>query len=56
VVTIVGLALVAVLAGDAVLMVFDPHLTYRGAADAMFGLLAILRSLDKPADTERVPT
>jgi hypothetical protein len=55
-VAIIGLALVAVLAGDAVLMVFDPHLTYRGAADAMFGLLAMLRSLDKPADTERVPT
>jgi putative peptidoglycan lipid II flippase len=59
---IVGLTLVAVLAADAVLMLFDPHLTYRGAADAMFGLLAMLRTLGDdervPVDprTERVPT
>jgi murein biosynthesis integral membrane protein MurJ len=58
----IGLAVAAAVAADVVLMFFDPHLTYRGAADALFGLLAILRSLDKsgspdkPADTERVPT
>jgi hypothetical protein len=46
VVATIGLALVAVLVGDVVLMIFDPHLTYRGAADAMFGLLALLRVLD----------
>jgi hypothetical protein len=57
----IGLTLVAVLAADVVLMIFDPHLTYRGAADAMFGLLAMLRTLDDdrtPVDSspERVPT
>ncbi|HEV7963913.1 MAG TPA: lipid II flippase MurJ [Actinoplanes sp.] len=57
----IGLTLVAVLAADVVLMIFDPHLTYRGAADAMFGLLAMLRTLGDedgaPIDSqpERVP-
>jgi len=43
VVAVVGLAVAATVGGDVFLMIFDPHLTYRGAADALLSLLAILR-------------
>ena len=40
-VSVAGLALVTIVAVVSFLMLFDPHVTYRGTADALFGLVAL---------------
>jgi hypothetical protein len=42
---IAATALTAAMFSQVVLMVFDPHLTYRGSGDAIFLLLALVRKL-----------
>lgn len=48
---IVGFAMVVAIASQAVMMIFDPHLTFRGSGDALFlalGLFRILPRGDRP--------
>jgi peptidoglycan biosynthesis protein MviN/MurJ (putative lipid II flippase) len=42
---IVGLAMATAIMSQAVMMIFDPHLTFRGSGDALFLILALLRKL-----------
>lgn len=45
--SVAGIAVFAALAVITVLMVFDPHLTYRGSADVFFFLIALMAVQDR---------
>jgi murein biosynthesis integral membrane protein MurJ len=42
---VVGFALAAAMSSQMVMMIFDPHVTYRGSGDAIFLILGLLRIL-----------
>jgi hypothetical protein len=51
----VGVTVFCAMAADLFLMLFDPHITYRGAGDALFGLLALSRSMTPPTAPPTTP-
>ena len=53
---IAGTAVAVAVCSQAVLMLFDPHLTYRGASDALFLILALVRVLPGRQKTEPART
>jgi hypothetical protein len=58
---VAGAAIAVIICVQVVVMLFDPHLSYRGSGDAIFMLLALVRRLPgqrrgSPADSRRAAT
>jgi hypothetical protein len=53
--SVAGVAVFTAIIVITVLMTFDPHLTYRGSADAFFALLALAAPRGQPSDDEHDP-